>query len=66
MYMNENGDRDTDFTLLDMEPSSGKWRVCCFSVIRIFTISKKNISEASGPIVFKFYVNHHWVGGLSA
>ena len=30
------------------------------------TISKKNISEASGPILIKFDVNHHWVGGLIA
>ena len=27
-------------------------------------MSKKNISEASGPILIKFDVNHHWVGGL--
>ena len=25
--MNENGDRDTDFSLLDLEPVSGKYRV---------------------------------------
>ena len=30
------------------------------------TISKENISEASGPILIKFDVNHHWVGGLIA
>ena len=30
------------------------------------TISKKNISEASRPILIKFYVNHNWVGGLMA
>ena len=29
-------------------------------------MSKKNFSEASGPIVIKFNVNHHWVGGLTA
>ena len=23
-------------------------------------------SEASGPILIKFYVNHHWIGGLTA
>ena len=28
------------------------------------TISKKNISEASGPILIKFNVNHHWVRGV--
>ena len=30
------------------------------------TISKKNISEASGPILIKFDVNHHWAKGLIA
>ena len=30
------------------------------------TISKKNISEASGPILIRFDVNHHWVEGLIA
>lgn len=27
VYMNENGDRDTDFTLIDVEPTTGDWRV---------------------------------------
>ena len=27
VYMNENGDRDTDFTLIDLDPSTGNWRV---------------------------------------
>ena len=36
------------------------------SVRRPSTISKKNISEASGPILIKFNVNHNWVGGLMA
>ena len=30
------------------------------------TISKKNISKASRPILIKFDVNHNWVGGLMA
>ena len=30
VYVNEHGDRDTDFTLLDMEPVTGNWRVGCF------------------------------------
>ena len=30
-------------------------------VVRPPRISKINISEASGPILIKFYVNHHWV-----
>ena len=25
-----------------------------------------DIPEASGPILIKFYVNHHWAGGLTA
>ena len=25
--INENGDRDTDFTLIDVDPVSGNWRV---------------------------------------
>ena len=29
-------------------------------------ITKKNISEASGPILIKFMVNHHCLGGLNA
>ena len=32
---------------------------------RPFTISKKNIPEASGPILI-LYVNHQWVGRLTA
>ena len=36
------------------------------SVRRPSTISKKNISEASRPILIKFNVNHNWVGGLMA
>ena len=30
------------------------------------TISKKNISEAGGPILIKFNAIYHWVGGLIA
>ena len=36
------------------------------SVVRPSTISKKNISEASRPILIKFNVSHNWVGGLMA
>ena len=36
------------------------------SSVRPSTISKKNISEASRPILIKFNVNHNWVGGLMA
>ena len=30
------------------------------------TISNSNISATSGPIVTKFYLNHHWGGGKAA
>ena len=30
------------------------------------TISNKNISETSGPIVIKFYLKHQWGGGKAA
>ena len=29
VYISDNGDIDTDFALLDMDPSSGNWRVRC-------------------------------------
>ena len=32
----------------------------------VFTFSNMNISETSGPIVTKFYLKHHWVGGKDA
>ena len=30
------------------------------------TFSNFNISATSGPIVSKFYLKHHWVGGKNA
>ena len=30
------------------------------------TFSNSNISATSGPIVTKFYLKHHWGGGLIA
>ena len=30
------------------------------------TFSNSNISASSGPIVTKFYLNHHWGGGKAA
>ena len=30
------------------------------------TFSNFNISATSGPIVTKFYLKHHWVGGKDA
>ena len=31
--------------------------------VRVFTLSKMNISETNGSIATKFYLNHHWDGG---
>ena len=38
---------------------------CCVSVCQ-WTFSNSNISATSGPIVTKFYLNHHWGGGKAA
>ena len=35
VYISKNGDIDTDFALLDMEPSSGNWRVCCVQMFHL-------------------------------
>ena len=32
----------------------------------VSTFSNSNISTTSGPIVTKFYLNHHWGGGKAA
>ena len=32
----------------------------------LWTFSNSNISATSGPIVTKFYLNHHWGGGKAA
>ena len=37
----------------------------CLAVC-LWTFSNSNISAASGPIVTKFYLNHHWGGGKAA
>ena len=34
--------------------------------VRPFTLSNKNISETSWPIIIKFHQKHHWGGGLTA
>ena len=34
--------------------------------VRALTFSNSNISATSGPIVTKFYLKHHWGGGLIA
>ena len=34
--------------------------------VRALTLSNMNISATSGPIVTKFYLKHHWVGGKDA
>ena len=35
-------------------------------VVCLWTFSNLNISATSGPIVTKFYLNHHWGGGKAA
>ena len=37
----------------------------CLAVC-LWTFSNSNISATSGPIVTKFYLNHHWGGGKAA
>ena len=32
----------------------------------LLTFSNLNISATSGPLVTKFYLNHHWGGGKAA
>ena len=44
--------------------SSRRLSVCL--CVCVFTFSNMNISETSGPIVTKFYLKHHWVGGKDA
>ena len=34
--------------------------------VRVSTPSNKNISETNGSIATKFYLKHHWGGGLAA
>ena len=38
----------------------------CLSVCVSVNIFKLNISATSGPILTKFYLNHHWGGGKAA
>ena len=41
--------------------------VCvCLCVCLSVNIFKLNVSATSGPIVTKFYLNHHWDGGKTA
>ena len=44
--------------------SSRRVSVCL--AVCMWTFSNSNISATSGPIVTKFYLNHHWVGGKAA
>ena len=34
--------------------------------VRVFTLSNINISETNRSITTKFYLKHHWSGGLAA
>ena len=45
---------------LIVHQSSRRLAVC------LWTFSNSNISATSGPIVTKFYLNHHWGGGKAA
>ena len=44
--------------------SSRRPTVCV--CVRVFTLSNMNISETNGSIKTKFYLKHHWSGGLAA
>ena len=41
------------------------WLCVCLAVC-LQTFSNLNISATSGPIITKFYLNHHWGGGKAA
>ena len=41
-------------------------RLCVCLSVCLFTFSNLNISATSGPIVTKFYLNHHRGGGKAA
>ena len=41
-------------------------RACVSPCVRVFTLSNMNISETNGSIAIKFYLKHHWGGGLAA
>ena len=49
---------------MGLEPESLHLSVCVS--VCAFTLSNMNISETSWPIVIKFYLEHHWGGGLVA
>ena len=40
--------------------------VCLAVSVCLWTFSNSNISATSGPIITKFYLNHHWGGGKAA
>ena len=41
-------------------------RLCVHLSVYVFTLSNMNISETNGSIATKFYLKHHWGGGLAA
>ena len=49
---------------LKVYQSSRRLSVCL--AVCLWTFSNSNISANSGPIVTKFYLNHHWGGGKAA
>ena len=42
---------------------TGRAGVC--GCVCVFTLSNMNISETNGSITTKFYLKHHWGGGLA-
>ena len=57
---------------MDQLPRLGKRELICLLLftcnyeMSCLTFSNSNISATSGPIVTKFYLNHHWGGGKAA
>ena len=46
--------------------SSRRLCVCHCLAVCLWTFSNSNICATSGPIITKFYLNHHWGGGKAA
>ena len=42
------------------------YQLSCRVAVCLWTFSNSNISTTSGPIVTKFYLNHHWGGEKAA
>ena len=53
---------------MGVEPASvrASVRPCVCASVRPLTLSNMNISATTGPIVTRFYLNHHWGVGKAA